>query len=307
MKKIISARKIWRLVALIVMAALPVAGAAFAAEVQAENKTDAAKKVVARVNGQDITEDEVFMFIQSLGQQAPQAMMFYGSEQGRNIILNELITVKLFALEGAKTKLDETEDFKTALDDIKTRMLAQAAMQEVVKDISVTDEEVKKFYDEHPEHFTQPERIHARHILVSDDVNSADKIAKVQADLKSGRDFGEIAREISICPSAPQGGDLGEFQRGQMVKPFEDAAFALKNPGDISEPVKSQFGWHIIKLEGRTPESKISFEQVQAQIKQELDGEKVSAALRAHADELKKEYKVEIIEPEENKENKNNK
>lgn len=306
--------KLWRLIRLIaitaVMAALPFASAAFAEEAKPEAKAEAkaekaeakterpdpSKVIVARINGEDITEEEVLMFIQSLGQQGQQAMMLYGSPQGRSMILNEILSVKLFALEGAKLKLDEQEDFKKALEDIKNRMLAQAAMQNLVKDIKVTDEEAKKFYDEHPEHFTQPEHIRARHILISDDVESKDKIAKIQADLKSGKDFGEIAKEISICPSAPRGGDLGEFQRGQMVKPFEDAAFALKNPGDISEPVKTQFGWHLIKLEEKHPAEKIPFEQVKAQVMQQLENEKAAAMLKARADELKKEYKAEIIE-----------
>ncbi len=314
--------KLWRSIRLIaitaVMAALPLASAAFAAEAASEVKPEVkpeakaevkaerpapSKVIVARIDGKDITEEEVFMFIQSLGQQAQQAMMFYGSPQGRNVILNELLSVKLFALDARKAKIDESPEFKAALENIKTQMLAQAAMQNLVKDVKVTDDEAKKFYDEHPENFTEPEHIHARHILISDDVNSKDKIAEIQEELKEGKDFGEIAKEISICPSAPRGGDLGEFQRGQMVKPFEEAAFALKNPGDISEPVKTQFGWHIIKLEEKHPAEKIAFEQVKAQVMQQLENEKAAAMLRERAEQLKKEYKAEILEPE----NKNSK
>ncbi|MCR4817387.1 MAG: peptidyl-prolyl cis-trans isomerase [Fretibacterium sp.] len=169
-------------------------------------------------------------------------------------------------------------------------------MREAIKDITVSDEEAKRFYDEHPDQFKNPERVHARHILLNDDAESADKLARVQADLKAGVSFDKIAKEVSVCPSAPQGGDLGEFQKGQMVPEFEAAAFALKNPGDISEPVKTQFGWHIIRLEGRVPESAQPFDEVKAQITQELHNTKASDRIRARIDEMKKKYKVEILD-----------
>ena len=280
----------------VLLAASLCAGAAWAEE---KGGSKPEQKVAARVDGVDITEEEVAAFINSLGgQQAQQMKLFYNDPQGRKIILDQIISMKLYALEGEKVlKLDQTEDFKHALNDVKTRMLAQAAMQELVKDVNITDEDVQKFYDAHPEHFTQPEHVHARHILISDDAKAQETLAKIQEDLKAGKDFGEIAKEISICPSAPRGGDLGEFGRGQMVKEFEDAAFALKNPGDISQPVKTRFGWHIIKLESKTPESKVELNaQVKAQVKQQLEAEKVQAMLHAHSEELKKQFKVEIID-----------
>ena len=273
--------------------------AARAAWADAKSESEAASKVAARVGSEDITEAEVEAFINSMGaQQAQQMKFFYNTPQGRKMILDQVISMKLYALEGEKIlKLDQTQDFKNALKDIKSRMLAQAAMQELVKDVNITDQDVQKFYEAHPEHFTQPELVHARHILISDDAKAEQTLAQIQADLKAGKDFGEIAKEISICPSAPRGGDLGEFGRGQMVKEFEDAAFALKNPGDISQPVKTRFGWHIIKLESKTPETKIELnEQVKEQVKQQLEAEKVQAMLRAHAEELKKQFKIEIIE-----------
>ena len=269
------------------------------ADEKIDGESEAASKVAARVGSEDITEAEVEAFINSMGaQQAQQMRLFYSNPQGRRIILDQIISMKLYALEGEKIlKLDETPDFKNALNDVKNRMLAQAAMQELVKDVNITDEDVQKFYEAHPEHFTQPELVHARHILISDDAKAEQTLAQIQADLKAGKDFGEIAKEISICPSNSRGGDLGEFGRGQMVKEFEDAAFALKNPGDISQPVKTRFGWHIIKLESKTPETKIELdEQVKAQVKQQLEAEKVQAMLRTHAEDLKKQFKVEIIE-----------
>ena len=286
--------KKWRGLAALGLAVLLAACVSWAAPQEQEAAPSEAPKVLARVEGEPITEEDVSAFLQSLG---PQAMMMYGSEEGRQFMLNEIISIRLFALDGARLKVDETPEFKRALAEVRTRMLAQAAMREAVKDVSVTDEDARKFYDEHQDQFTQPERVHASHILLSDDVTSADQIAKVQADLKAGASFDEVARAVSLCPSAPQGGDLGEFQRGQMVPEFEAAAFALKEPGDISEPVQTRFGWHIIRLEGRVPAAPVPFDQVKPQILQEVENDKISELLKARREELEKSFKVELTAP----------
>ncbi len=245
------------------------------------------EKVLARVGSQDITEAEVLEFIQPFGQ---QAMMLYASEQGRKMILDDVITMRLYALDAEDSKLDQTPEFQAQLLSAKRAMLAQAAMRDVIKGITVSDDEAKKFYSDNPTMFTQPERIHARHILVSGD----EELAKVQSELKAGKSFDVVAKEYSRDPgSAANGGDLGEFPKGVMVPEFEKAAFALKNPGDVSEPVKSQFGWHIIKLEERIPESLVPFEQVKERILQELRDQKVQKLLQDRAKALEEKYKVE--------------
>ncbi|MBQ2615645.1 MAG: peptidyl-prolyl cis-trans isomerase, partial [Synergistaceae bacterium] len=119
----------------------------------------------------------------------------------------------------------------------------------------------------------------------------------VQEALKAGKSFDAVAKEYSIDPgSAINGGDLGEFPRGMMVPEFEKAAFELKNPGDVSEPVKTQFGWHIIKLEERIPESPMPFEQVKSRLLQELQEQKTQTVLQEKAKALEEKYKVERFE-----------
>ena len=244
-------------------------------------------KVLARVAGHDITESEALEFIKPFGQ---QAMMLYSSEQGRKMVIDDLISMRLYALDAEEKKLDQTPEFIENLENIKRTMLAQAAMKEVIKDVSISEDEAKKFYDENQKLFTQPERVHASHILVSDD----ESLAKVQEELKAGKSFDVVAQEFSIDPgSAPNGGDLGEFPRGVMVPEFEKAAFELKNPGDVSEPVKSQFGWHLIKLSEYIPESVMPFEQVKAHIEQELREKKTQDLLQSRSKELEDKYKVE--------------
>lgn len=245
-------------------------------------ESESGEKVLARVGSQDITEREVLEFIQPFGQ---QAMMMYATQQGRKMILDEFITVRLYALDGEANGLDKTPEFIATLENAKRTMLAQTTMRKLLDGLTITDEDAKKFYDENPKLFIQPERVHARHILVSGDEN----LAKVQEELKV-KSFDVVAKEYSIDPgSAVNGGDLGEFTKGQMVPEFEKAAFELKKPGDVSAPVKSQYGWHIIKLEEHIPESPVEFEQVKQQIIQELRQE----ALQNRAKELESKYKVE--------------
>ena len=247
------------------------------------------EKVLARVGSEDITESEILEFIQPFGQ---QAIMLYGTEQGRKMILDDMISMRLYALDGEESKLDQTPEFQKQLLSARRAMLAQAAMQKITAGLTVSDDEAKKFYDNNPAMFKQPERIHARHILVSGDEN----LAKVQSELKAGKSFDAVAKEYSKDPgSAANGGDLGEFPRGVMVPEFEKAAFALKNPGDVSEPVKTQFGWHIIKLEDRIPESPVPFEQIKERLKQELREQKIQKVLQDKAKELESKYKVERL------------
>ena len=275
------------------------AGLAWAAQTQPETK-DAPKadpeKVLAKVADREIREKDIDQVIRMMG---PQGAMMYDNPQGRKAVLDELVSMHLFALKGAEEKLDQTPEFKAALETFRNQSLARAAIDASLKDVTASDEEAKKFYDEHPDQFTQPERVHVRHILISDDVTSADAIAKIQADLKAGASFDEVAKSCSLCPSAAQGGDLGEVSKGQMVPEFEAAAFALKNPGDLSEPVKTQFGWHIVKLEGRTPETVQPYETVKDQLIPYLTNEKKNTAFKAAVEALKKVYKVEILLPEE--------
>lgn len=248
---------------------------------------DSGDKVLARVGSDDITEAEVLEFIQPFGQ---QAVMLYASSEGRKMILDDVISMRLYALDAEDSKLDQTPEVQSQLRGARRAILAQAAMRNAIRDLTVSDDEARKFYDDNPAMFKNPERVHARHILVSGD----EALAKVQDELKAGKSFDVVAKEYSIDPgSAANGGDLGEFPRGMMVPEFEKAAFELVNPGDVSEPVKTQFGWHIIKLEEHIPESTIPFEQVKARVIQELRDQKTQATLQDRAKMLEEKYKVE--------------
>jgi peptidyl-prolyl cis-trans isomerase C len=251
------------------------------------------EKVLAKVETQEIKEKDVDQVIQMAG---PQGAV-YDNEQGRKAILDELVAARLFAISGAKEGLDQTPEFKSVVENFMNQALARVAIEKALGDVAASEEESKKFYDENPAQFTTPEEVRARHILLSDDVTSADKIVTIQDELKKGVSFDVLAVNYSTDPSAAQGGgDLGFFGKGQMVPEFEEAAFALKEPGDISEPVQTAFGWHIIKLEEKKPSAVVSYDEVKPQIVQYLTNEKRAQKYRDQLEVLKKEYKVEIFD-----------
>ena len=155
--------------------------------------------------------------------------------------------------------------------------LQKVLMSELMAQITLSDEKTKAFYDKNIENFKRPEQVKASHILISvaqdaDDAAKKEargKIEEVQKKVQSGEDFAELARANSSCPSNAQGGDLGFFGKGQMVKPFEDATFALK-PGETSDIVETQFGYHLIKMTEKKEAGTVPYEEVQERISQYL-------------------------------------
>jgi peptidyl-prolyl cis-trans isomerase C len=169
----------------------------------------------------------------------------------------------------------------------------------------VTDAEVTAYYNENKARFQQPERVEASHILIgTDPEDTAEEKAlkkteaeNVLAQLKGGADFAEMAQQHSICPSKEKGGDLGYFQRGQMVKPFEDAAFSL-GVGELSDIVETKFGYHIIKVTAHEDARDIPLEDARAGISLFLDGQRKNDAMADYVEELRKAATIEYAEPE---------
>lgn len=251
------------------------------------------EKVLAKVEAEEIKEKDVDQVIQAAGPQGAA----YDNPQGRKAILDDLVAARLFALSGKKQGLDQTLEFKSAIENFTHQALVRAVIEKIFENIVTSEEESKKFYDENPAQFTTPDEVRARHILLSDDVTSVDKVTTIQQELKKGVSFDVLAVTYSIDPSAAQGGgDLGFFGKGQMVPEFEEAAFALKEPGDISDPIKTAFGWHIIKLEEKKPSTVISYDEIKPQIIQYLSNEKRAEKYQEALEVLKKEYKVEVFE-----------
>lgn len=198
----------------------------------------------------------------------------------------------------------EIQQWGMTLNDLKSQLRMKLMMDKLIeaetKDATVSAEEVRKFYDENPQHFDQPEQVKASHILVKVDpeatpeakAEAKKKIEDILKQVKAGGDFAALAKEHSDCPSAAQGGDLGAFGRGQMVKEFEEAAFAMK-PGEISGVVETQFGYHIIKVTDKTEAGKVPFDEVKDQIEGYLTQQKRSEFWQTYSQKMRDDAKIE--------------
>lgn len=240
-------------------------------------------KVLAKVAGREITEAEFHAYLQGI----PREQQAYAANpQYRDQYLEQLISLHMFAQFGEDEKLDETEEYKTILESAKRDILAQLAMRNTLKKVQVTEDEIKDYYEANPKKFEKGATVSAKHILVETEAACKDVLAQIESGAKT---FEDAAKEYSTCPSKERGGDLGEFGRGQMVKEFEDAAFAAEI-GQIVGPVKTQFGAHLIKVEKKQDSSKAAFDEVRAQIYQQLMAEKQNDAYTAKVEELKGKY-----------------
>jgi peptidyl-prolyl cis-trans isomerase C len=239
---------------------------------------------VARVNGADITEAELSFAEAEVGAEIAGLPL----EARRRVLVEYLVEAHLFAEAAAKNQLGTGKDFEDRLAYYKLRALRDTFYDKKVRD-AVTEAQAKAAYDEQIAKIAPEPEVRARHILVKSEQEAKDLVKQ----LKSGADFTELAKKSSDGPSAQTGGDLGYFSRGQMVKPFEDAAFALK-PGEISAPVQTEFGWHVIKVEDRRNRPVPSFDEVKDQLMASL----VQNQLKTVVQGLRGTAKVEIVDPE---------
>jgi len=218
----------------------------------------AAAKTAAIVDGIEITDEELAVAQEDLGQQLQGA----DEKQKRDYLIDYLVDLKLVARAAEQQKLGDGPDFARRLAMARDRLLMDRLLTDS-GDKAASEEAMKKFYDDTVKTLKPEEEVRARHILVP----TEDEAKKALDRVKKGEDFAKVAAEISKDPgSGKEGGDLGYFTRDRMVKEFADAAFALK-PGEVSGVVKSQFGYHIIKLEDRRTQPVPPFEQVKEQLK----------------------------------------
>jgi len=212
--------------------------------------------VLAKVNGSDIRQSDVTLAEEEL---APSLAQMDPATKKDNV-LSFLIDLRIVAKAAEDKKLENTEDFKKRLAFTRSRLLMDNLLATEGK-AATTDDAMKKVYEEASKQITGEQEVHARHILVE----SEDDAKAVKAELDKGADFAELAKKKSKDPGASDGGDLGFFTKEQMVPEFSAVAFTLE-PGKISDPVKSQFGWHIIKVEEKRSRQAPGFDQVKGQI-----------------------------------------
>lgn len=242
-------------------------------------------KVLAVVNGKEISEDTVLKFLNDLG---PQMAMQFQSPEGIKRVVDELINQEVLYLEALEKGLDKEEAFVTELEKVKEGLVKQYALNNLLTNISASEDELLNFYNENKEKFQKPESVVASHILI----DTEDKANDIIKEINEGLAFENAAQKYSSCPSKEQGGNLGEFTKGQMVPEFEEAAFSMEL-NTISDPVKTQFGYHIIKLISKNEEALSTFDEVKDQLNQQVLGMKQQEAYLNKTNELKQKYKVE--------------
>jgi peptidyl-prolyl cis-trans isomerase C len=212
--------------------------------------------VLARVDGVDITDEDVKIAAEDLGANLPAQLQGPARDA---YILDYLIDVKLVAKKAEKDKLAEGPNFARQLAYYRDKILMERVMADAAK-AGITDEAMKKVYDDAAKAQKPETEVRARHILVASEDEAKAALKRIEA----GEDFAKVATELSKDPGS-EGGDLGYFTKDKMVPEFADAAFKL-NVGQVSQPVKSQFGWHIIKVEDKREKQFPPFDQVKDQV-----------------------------------------
>jgi peptidyl-prolyl cis-trans isomerase C len=258
-------------------AALALLLGGLAAPVLAEDAKTAAPvggndPVVARVDGKEIKRSDVLREMSALGPQAAQMPLAALYPQ----VVERLITTKLVSDKGYAAKVQDTPEAKERLKRAEAQVVADVYMNQTIMP-QITDDKVKARYDELSKKFKPEDEVRARHILVPTETEAKDVIKQLQG----GADFAKLAAEKSKdTGSMKEGGDLGYFPRAAMVKPFADAAFGMK-VGELSAaPVKTDFGWHVIKVEDKRKSAPPPIEAVKAQIQQQLGNEMVGSTVK---------------------------
>lgn len=318
----------WKFLAAAALISLLGAGVAMGAEAA----KDADKKVAATVNGKAITRAQFDRQMNGVRQRLLQSGHLLSDVELRDVktrVLESLIDRELLYQESQKRgikgdakavdsqlaqfkqRFETPEAYDQALksmnlteNTLREELLKNSAIDQLVQDqfskgISVSDEETKAFYKDRHKLFEKPERVHARHILVSvkpdatpeDKKAARKKIEEIKGRISKGEDFAALAQSQSDCPSKERGGDLGFFARGQMVKPFEETAFALET-GAVSDVVETDFGYHLIQVIEKKPPETVPYEDVQPTISEHLQKQRAQQKVEEFLTKAKKDAKI---------------
>lgn len=220
-------------------------------------------KLWAVVAGNEITDKDLNSII---ARYPEDKRAYFENEQGKKQILEQTIAFELFNKFGEEIKLNETDEFKDAVKNLSKEILTQMTINKVLSEVTITDEDAKKFYDENKEKFAEQGTVSAKHILVETEEEAKNIKNEISEEKIS---FEDAASKYSSCPSKEQGGNLGSFARGMMVPEFEEAAFKAEI-GEVTDGVKTQFGYHLILVEDKKEGSEKSFEEVKDMVINQL-------------------------------------
>ena len=240
-------------------------------------------KILAKVGQKEITNLDVQGAIQGLD---PFQAQQFQTEEGQKYVLDDLINQELLYMYAKDNKIDQDEEFRTEMKKVEENVLKQYVINKIITSVKLTEEEKKAFFEAQKQSFSKPETASAKHILVDSEEKANDILGKINAGEVS---FEDAAKEHSTCPSKDAGGDLGTFGRGQMVPEFENAVFNMNN-GEVSGPVKTQFGYHLIKLENKNESSIPEYDEVAEEVGKTLLFQKQGEVYQQKLNEVKEKY-----------------
>lgn len=258
------------------------------------------------------TEEQLAQFrTETLERLIKIELLFQKSEKAGVKVDPQMMDSQIQTLKARFPSEDQYKEFLTGLglteDEVKKQFRKNFSVQQFIKEqfadkTKITDMEIREYFDSNQDKFVQPDSVKASHILIlvkegeskEEKDKKRAKLQQVRKEILEGADFADMAKRFSECPSNAKGGDLGYFTRGQMVAPFETAAFAMM-PGDMSDIVETKFGFHLIKLVDKKAEKKVSYDEAKEQIAGYLTQVKVGQEIERFVDGLRKEADVKIF------------
>jgi peptidyl-prolyl cis-trans isomerase C len=249
---------------------------------------DSGDEVIAHINGEPLTQPQ----FEQLLQQRTQGRAGQLNDAQRRQFLDEVVNLTLLSQEAENQGLADDPDVVAQLKAIRRALLARAMIQKLTDSDAISDAEIKKAYDKNYGGESSKE-YHARHILVDDKATAEDMIAK----LDDGADFAKLAEENSTGPTSKKGGDLGWFSPDQMVDAFAAATTKLEKGSYTEEPVKTRFGWHVIKLEDVRDNPPPKLDDVRDKLRSQIAREKVQAHLADLRDKAEVDYEADWAKP----------
>jgi len=248
-------------------------------------------EVLATVNGKEVTTEDANLYV---AQTQPGARYDMLPADQKKMIVDRLIERALFIEQAKKEEIEKSPDYINALERDKEELMVRTWITEQFRNTVVSDSEAKAYYDKHTDEFKVPAQVHARHILLKTKEEAQAVIAQLKGLTGEAlqKKFVELAKAKSTGPTGPKGGDLGFFGPGQMVKPFSDAVFAMKKGQSSAQPVKTQFGYHVIYVEDLKPAKAIAYDEAKERIVAMLKQKTFSAKMAKMATALKSKAKV---------------
>ena len=250
-------------------------------------------KTDAKVNGAEVTDRDISALMRVM----PGVTFEQLPKEAQTQVVNQAIERKLLIEQAKKEKVQNSKEYKDALANAEEDLMLEVWMRKQMEKVKVSDAEVTKFYNDNKSSFVQPETVKVSHILVTSDNEAKAVIAELK---KAGKDvkakFATLAKEKSKDGSAQNGGSLGYIAKGQVVPEFADAAFKLKPNTFTQNPVKTQFGYHVILVEDKKPAGTIALKDIKPQVEQQLRVTKFQSDVKKEGENLRKKAKIEIAQ-----------